>query len=168
LRRNWTLGSQLIESTSSPSPAAFVEAMTRPGERQRAVELEIARREEITEAALREAGEAGLVDSVRVARQESEVVIDTSALVDAPNLFVTVTEKTSVQEFVNFIYFSLDGVVKPFSYGQEWRLVDPQGGRVFSDLGSGYSGRKKRGSDQRLLNEVGIRPGMRLAVERPL
>jgi len=55
--------------------------------------------------------------------------------------------------------------VPPYTYGQRWILIDEESGESLTKIGSTYFGTAgRRGSDNRLLSEVGIVPGKRFAI----
>lgn len=99
------------------------------------------------------------------------VSVDLSNMVPSGSgsAFFPVDGSTRIQNFLNQVYFSLEGNVKPFTYGVDWILVDLTGTeeREFRDMGSLWAGREAdRISDTRLLREVGIEAGARLTAKR--
>lgn len=69
-----------------------------------------------------------------------------------------------LREFLDVIYFKLDGAVEPYTFGHSWTLVDTMTGRRMIELEPD----RKLGTetdDDFLFSEVGLRPGLRLRVE---
>ncbi len=94
------------------------------------------------------------------------VVIDLPATVDGENTFVMpVAASTSVDQVLDTVYFAMQGAVRPYTYGVDWVLVDPDTGRWLSDIGTAFAKKVLRtGRDERVLGEAGIEPGAHLAV----
>jgi hypothetical protein len=81
--------------------------------------------------------------------------------------FFPVEGSTTVSNFLNQVYFSIQGNVRAFSYGRSWILQDLGSGHDLRDIGSLWA-RKEMGqtSDTRPLSDVGISPGARLIAKR--
>jgi hypothetical protein len=75
-----------------------------------------------------------------------------------------ITERSYVDAFLDSIYFALKPLVRPFRYGTDWILFDLDSGKEFQNMGTAYAREHRSPRDTRLLAEVGITPGTRLAV----
>ena len=76
-------------------------------------------------------------------------------------------EFDTVQDLLNHIYSYIREIVPPYSYGKKWLLRDKETSKVFQDMGYNMDiqrGTWKIGSDNRGLEDVGIKPGMHLQV----
>lgn len=85
-----------------------------------------------------------------------------------PEPFTTpISDRTSVDQVLNLLYFALSPKVKPYTYGRDWVLYDPDTKKMLTDLGTIWA-RLHTGKDwdERPAVSVGLRPGMRLAVKR--
>jgi hypothetical protein len=147
------------------SPAAFTEAINSRRERVRTLELEVARRDAVTATTLEEAGATDLVERVREAQQESEVHIELADGNQLRQMSFTADANTTAQEFLNFIYFGIDDLVPPYSYGSTWQLRNEDSGTVYHGMGMKSKGGEDIAADRRTLAEVGIHPGMKLRVQ---
>jgi hypothetical protein len=77
---------------------------------------------------------------------------------------VPVAGSTTVDQFLNTVFYAMDGVVRPYTYGTDWVLLDPAG-RELHDIGTDYAVKAlHRRRDERTLAEAGIAAGSRLAV----
>lgn len=76
---------------------------------------------------------------------------------------IPVDSGTSVQDFLDSVYFELDGVVPAFSYGDEWILT--LNGEPMVEMGSAWARRRGQLSDYRPLTAAGIKAGMTLHVD---
>jgi hypothetical protein len=97
---------------------------------------------------------------------EAYVTIDTSSLPGGSGVSwrVPYEQFDTAQKFLNAVWAALPpGLVRPYTYGKDWVLVDAASGKEFNDLGR--RGGKK--DDNRSLKEAGITPGMRLLVSTP-
>jgi hypothetical protein len=99
------------------------------------------------------------------------VSVDLSNMVPSGSgsAFFPVDGSTRIQDFLNQVYFSIEGHVKPFTYGVDWILVDLTGTQEHElrDMGSVWARKEvSRTSDSRLLREVGIEAGAKLVAER--
>ena len=74
---------------------------------------------------------------------------------------ILVDEEMTVADFLNNIYFSLQGAVPPWTYGQSWWLEDGDGQSLLA-MGTAWARKHDQSGDERLLSEAGIRPGQRL------
>lgn len=73
--------------------------------------------------------------------------------------------ETTVDEFLDTLYFAMQKLVPPYTYGQTWVLINEETGQSLTKVGASYVGNAgRRGKDNRLLSEVGIIPGRRFAV----
>jgi hypothetical protein len=112
-------------------------------------------------------GDAGALART-VAEQEilkRTIVVDLPGEESAGPFIVPVGVGTTVDDFLNTVYFALDGLVPPYTYGATWVLVDPVTGRELADVGSmAVRGRVVEQDDNRPLAEAGIEPGSRLVV----
>lgn len=73
-------------------------------------------------------------------------------------LHFPVNNETKVQALLNEIYFELDQVVEPGTYGKSWVLVDEEG-REYADMGISWADEHNLMGDSRTISEVGIFPG---------
>lgn len=110
-------------------------------------------------------GESREVVVEQVARRFETAVAESSITVrinrikpGAEALQIPVTEDTTVDSFLDFIYFALRPAVKPFTYRETWVLADEQGSE-YSEMGTIWARRQNLASDARHLTEVGIVPG---------
>lgn len=105
-----------------------------------------------------------------VAQQEIRkrtIEVDLSSVAGGVHrLAVPVADSTSVDAFLNSVFFALKGAVRPFTYGIEWTLADPSTGRQMRSIGTIYA-KERLGTarDNRLLGQVGIEPGSPLEVQ---
>lgn len=104
----------------------------------------------------------------RVARQFEVAVAESSVTVSldhlkpgAELLRLPITEETTVDSLLDFIYFALTPAVKPFTYGQAWTLIDDHGNE-YTDMGTVWARSRNLPRDARPIAEVGIVPGERL------
>lgn len=71
----------------------------------------------------------------------------------------------AVDQFLDIVYYALDGAVRPYTYGRDWVLVDSGSGRELDDIGTAYAiDTLRTRKDRRSLAEAGVAPGRRLAV----
>jgi hypothetical protein len=71
-----------------------------------------------------------------------------------------------VDDFLDTLYFAMDGLVPPYTYGKTWMIFDAETNQAFDKIGSTYLGRElnKRSGDNRPLHEVGIIAGRPIVV----
>lgn len=75
---------------------------------------------------------------------------------------IDVSRERPVCSFLNDIYFILEPKVQPYTVGTAWALKDSETGEILHDLESDWSRGTSSVEDTRTLEEVGIRPGMKL------
>jgi hypothetical protein len=81
------------------------------------------------------------------------------------DLVLPVSGFADFNELTDEVYFAMDGAVEPFTYGTSWVLREKDTGkilrhaRMITNVGAG-----KYVSDNRTLDEIGIKPGMTLDV----
>lgn len=97
-----------------------------------------------------------------VAVAESSVTVSLDRLKPGAELLqLPITEETTVDSLLDFIYFALAPVVKPFTYGQAWTLIDDHGNE-YTDMGTVWARSRNLPRDARPIAEVGIVPGEHL------
>ncbi|MGH9827605.1 MAG: family 16 glycoside hydrolase, partial [Blastocatellia bacterium] len=74
---------------------------------------------------------------------------------------------TTVDDFLDKIFYSLSPRPRPHTYGVEWVLFNEANGHQYLELGSHWTKTRAMEADSRTLDEVGIRAGMRLSVRPP-
>lgn len=76
------------------------------------------------------------------------------------------SERTTVQDLLNFVYFALPKSVPAFAYGDVWLLRRRSDDRTFPDMGTKWAERRGHVADLRRLDDepIGINPGDELEV----
>jgi hypothetical protein len=80
-----------------------------------------------------------------------------------PPLYVFYDQGFLVQELLDMIYTQLEGRVRPYTFGEEWALVDVASGRRLIELEASRTA-GDRNMDKRVFSDVGLRPGSALSV----
>jgi hypothetical protein len=93
--------------------------------------------------------------------QFSVTVVRGLILAGAEDYQVPISDRTTVQELLDSVYFSLVPAVGPYTYGMSWVLIRGDH-EVLADLGSNWAQRNGRTGDDRPLAEVGIAAGTTL------
>jgi hypothetical protein len=89
-----------------------------------------------------------------------------SSLRTSPFIF-PISDRTTVADLLDSVYFAISDFVSPFSYGDEWMLLDEKTGNTHREIGTSWAKKAlDQSRDWRPLKDVGIDPGDRLiAVE---
>jgi hypothetical protein len=97
--------------------------------------------------------------------QNSFVAVDSRPLIGTNGRIIRITldKYELVAEFLDDIFFALEGHVPPYTYGDTWILQDKNTGNTYEDIASGWGERR----DVRTLEEAGILSGMTLNVIFP-
>lgn len=94
---------------------------------------------------------------------DSAVVIDTAPLNGVGQVTITYPLFGTVSDFLDDLYNHLDDAVPHSTFGIRWALRDPKTGKEFREMGRAWAKKNNRsGVDTRRLEEVGIKPGMKL------
>jgi hypothetical protein len=97
----------------------------------------------------------------RVADARS-VAVDISAFrPDAPPVRFFADQASEVSELLDFVYFSLAPVVRPWTYGEQW-LLRKADGTMLVNLGSSWARGERRDRDDRALHTLGVVAGDQL------
>jgi hypothetical protein len=111
---------------------------------------------------------AAMVEEVarrfEAAAAESSVTVSLGSLKPGADVLqVPVTEKTTVDNLLDAIYFALAPAVRPFTYNKTWVLAD-ENGNEYTEMGSKWAESQNQQGDSRRITEVGIVPGSSLRV----
>jgi len=90
-----------------------------------------------------------LSDFKEIGRSEHKFVID---------------DYKCVNELLNSVYFMLKNDVLAYTYGKMWILKNQDNDQYFSEIGTQWARNQGKITDDRGLQSVGIRPGMRIKV----
>lgn len=112
-----------------------------------------------------------------ISRVESEIDSATTITIDARkftgNQFALYKFPAAafecLSDLTNEIYFKISDYVGPYQYGHSWQLIDAANSEAIKNvrmIAKIAPGRPL--TDNRPLNEVGIKPGATLVVERPI
>lgn len=88
--------------------------------------------------------------------------VDSSFGYNEGEYHLSVSRERTVSSFLNEIYFILQPKVEPYTVGTAWALGDSDTGEILHNLESDWSRGTSGVDDTRTLEEVGIRPGMKL------
>jgi hypothetical protein len=102
-----------------------------------------------------------VVRRFEAAVEESSITVSLLPLKPKSKLLhLPLSGETKVQALLNEIFFELDPVVEPGSYGRSWVLIDEEG-REYADMGISWAEEHNLMGDSRSISEVGILPGSR-------
>jgi hypothetical protein len=105
-----------------------------------------------------------VVESIARFVDEASITVDRASILEgAAPVQIPVTEETTVGSLLDSIYFTISAAVEPFTYNNSWVLADEDFG-VLENMGTEWAEQQGWSRDTRSLNQVGIKPGSRLAV----
>lgn len=108
-------------------------------------------------------------ESVEDIERVTEAAISESSLTVSINrikpgqgpLRIPIFEESTVKDVLDSIYYALKPEVSAFTYAKSWILVDDDGNE-YTDMGTAWARSRSLPSDERLIAEVGIAPGLHL------
>lgn len=107
-------------------------------------------------------------EMLAVAEIKKNTIHVTMPIVDAfelAQIAVPADSDTTLAAFLDRVYFALQGIVPPFTYGDRWILIDSHG-TVLGDIGTRYARtRLDSRRDDRPLSTVGLTPGDTIRVK---
>ena len=106
-----------------------------------------------------------ILQSARTEVKRSTITVDLSLLSAGLNkVEIPVSDYTKVQDFLNAVYFAIDGFVPVGTYGEHWILRRTSDDTVFTDMGLRWAAARDKKIDDRSLVDVGFILGDRLEV----
>lgn len=132
------------------------------------VEAVLANVEDRTAKTVSDAVRAASSEAAESIRQTAFLKIDSRPLLGKKGgeWLVEYSQYRAISPLFDDIWFTI-GSLPNQSYCAHWVLKDKENGRVFTDVGRSWALTQGGYYDQRPLEEVGIHPGMSLAVVRP-
>jgi hypothetical protein len=109
----------------------------------------------------REARVAQVVRRFEAAIEDTSIMVSLRPLKPGAELLqIPVSPEAKIQSVLNEIFYALDRVVGPGTYGRSWVLID-QDGTEYPDMGLSWAEEHNLKGDPRTISEVGIYPGSR-------
>jgi DNA-binding transcriptional MerR regulator len=104
-------------------------------------------------------------DKIEDEISEDQIRIDLRLMLgqSAPAMFEYFDPTMPLCDFLARIYYQINSVVPPFTYGKQWLLRDAASGRVF-DVGTAWALSMGIPTDTRPISAVGITPGNNIEV----
>jgi hypothetical protein len=122
----------------------------------------------VSEAIISAGGKGGPIDRGEAVRtferlvEDKSITVDRAAFVsDAEPAQIPVGPETTVDEFLDAVFFEITPSVRPFTYGISWGLAT-QDHKLLSKMGTRWAKGKGLLRDERSLREVGLEPGGKL------